>query len=372
MQTSLISGAITRKLRRLAPQLAALFAILALITAISPGFLSVTVQNGRLYGSLIDVLVRAAPVALLTIGMTLVIATRGIDLSIGAVIAICGAVAASLVADGYPLVAVLVAVTAVGLVCGLWNAVLVAFLDIQPIIATLILMVAGRGIAQLITEGVILTFNNDDFAVIGSGALGGIPVPVLLWLAAGLLVGLLVRRTALGFLIEATGINRRAAMLAGVQARFLLIFVYAVCGVMAALAGLIITADIRGADANNAGLWLELDAILAVVIGGTSLNGGRFSITASLIGALIIQSINTGILVSGFPPEFNLIIKASIIIVVLTLQSPALGFIAGFLRPPGAGQPIGTASGEHRAADKAGTTRTDRTATSLSTGERAS
>jgi galactofuranose transport system permease protein len=368
MQTSLISGAITRKLRRLAPQLAALFAILALITAISPGFLSVTVQNGRLYGSLIDVLVRAAPVALLTIGMTLVIATRGIDLSIGAVIAICGAVAASLVADGYPLVAVLVAVTAVGLVCGLWNAVLVAFLDIQPIIATLILMVAGRGIAQLITEGVILTFNNDDFAVIGSGALGGIPVPVLLWLAAGLLVGLLVRRTALGFLIEATGINRRAAMLAGVQARFLLIFVYAVCGVMAALAGLIITADIRGADANNAGLWLELDAILAVVIGGTSLNGGRFSITASLI----IQSINTGILVSGFPPEFNLIIKASIIIVVLTLQSPALGFIAGFLRPPGAGQPIGTASGEHRAADKAGTTRTDRTATSLSTGERAS
>ncbi|MGN7292656.1 ABC transporter permease [Rhizobium sp. SAFR-030] len=324
---------LSRKLRRLAPQLIALFAIIAAISILSPGFLSISMQNGRLYGSLIDVLVRAAPVALLTIGMTLVIATRGIDLSIGAVIAICGAVAASLVADGYPLPMVILVSLAVGLACGIWNATLVALLDIQPIIATLILMVAGRGIAQLITEGVILTFNNDQFSALGSGSFAGVPIPVLLWLAAGLLVGLLVRKSALGFLIEAVGINRRAAALAGVRARILLFFVYSVSGVMAAVAGLIVTADIRGADANNAGLWLELDAILAVVIGGTSLNGGRFSLTASLIGALIIQSINTGILVSGFPPEFNLIIKASIIIVVLTLQSPALATMGGFLKP---------------------------------------
>jgi galactofuranose transport system permease protein len=323
---------VLRKLRRLLPQLVALFAILAVIALISPGFLTISVQNGRLYGSLIDVLVRSAPVALLTIGMTLVIATRGIDLSIGAVIAICGAIAASLIADGYPLPVVVLVALLVGLACGLWNATLVALLDIQPIIATLILMVAGRGIAQLITEGAILTFNDDRFAAIGSGAVATIPLPVLIWLGAALVIGLLVRRTALGFLIEATGINRRAAMLAGVRAHFLLFFVYAVSGLMAAAAGLIVTADIRGADANNAGLWLELDAILAVVIGGTSLNGGRFSLSASLIGALIIQSINTGILVSGFPPEFNLIIKASIIIVVLTLQSPALGMLSGFLR----------------------------------------
>ena len=209
---------------------------------------------------------------------------------------------------------------------------LVAFLDIQPIIATLILMVAGRGIAQLVTEGAILTFNNDSFAALGSGSLAGIPVPIFLWVGAALLIGTVVRRSALGFLIEATGINRRAATLAGVRARFLLFFVYAISGICAAVAGLIVTADIRGADANNAGLWLELDAILAVVIGGTSLNGGRFSITASLIGALIIQSINTGILVSGFPPEFNLIIKAVIIIIVLTLQSPAVMTVLGFLR----------------------------------------
>ena len=327
-------NSVTRRFKRLAPQLAALFVILAAIAIISPGFLNVSLQNGRLYGSLVDILVRAAPVALLTIGMTLVIATRGIDLSIGAVIAICGAVAATLITNGHSLTTVIAVSLAVGIACGVWNGILVAWLDIQPIIATLILMVAGRGIAQLITEGVILTFNDDTFSALGSGSFAGVPLPVIIWIVAAIIVGLLVRKTALGFLIEATGINRRAAALAGVRARFLLFFVYAVSGFCAAIAGMIVTADIRGADANNAGLWLELDAILAVVIGGTSLNGGRFSITASLIGALIIQTINTGILVSGFPPEFNLIIKAGIIIVVLTLQSPAITTLLGFVKPP--------------------------------------
>ncbi|AGT10155.1 ABC transporter permease [Paracoccus aminophilus] len=316
--------AIKAKLRQLAPQLIALAVVLALIGLVAPGFFAISVQNGRLYGSLIDVGVRVAPVALLAIGMTLVIATRGIDLSVGAVMAITGAIAASLVAEGQPIAVVLTVALGVGLVCGLWNGVLVAFLDIQPIIATLILMVAGRGIAQLITNGVILTFNDPGFAFIGSGALFGIPMPILIWVAMGLAVGLLVRRSALGLLIEAVGINRRASMLVGVRARFLILAAYAVSGLCAAMAGMIVTADIRGADANNAGLWLELDAILAVVIGGTSLAGGRFSVTASLIGALIIQALNTGILMSGWPPEFNLIVKAVVIVVILTLQSPAL------------------------------------------------
>ena len=256
--------------------------------------------------------------------MTLVIATRGIDLSVGAVMAITGAVAASLVAQGHPVAVVVLVALALGLACGIWNGVLVAFLDIQPIIATLILMVAGRGIAQLITGGVILTFNSDSFSFLGSGAAFGIPMPILIWLALGLAVGVLVRRSALGLLIEAVGINRRATQLVGVRARFLILATYAISGLCAAMAGMIVTADIRGADANNAGLWLELDAILAVVIGGTSLAGGRFSITASLIGALIIQALNTGILMSGWPPEFNLIVKAVVIVAILTLQSPAL------------------------------------------------
>lgn len=316
---------------RLAPQLIALAVILLLNFIMFPQFFNIVVQNGRLYGSLIDVLNRGAPVALLAIGMTLVIATRGIDLSVGAVIAICGAIAASSIVSGHSLAYTLAVTLAVGLACGVWNGFLVAVLNIQPIIATLVLMVAGRGIAQLVTEGVIMTFNDEGLIFFGSGSFAFLPMPVVIWLAVGLLVILLVRRTALGMLVEAVGVNRRASTLSGVQTPVLLMAVYMLSGLCAAIAGIIVAADIKGADANNAGLWLELDAILAVVVGGNSLLGGRFSILGSLIGAMIIQAVNTGILLSGFPPEFNLIIKAVIIIVILVIQSPALQSAATFL-----------------------------------------
>ncbi|MBY5811174.1 ABC transporter permease [Rhizobium leguminosarum] len=315
---------------RLAPQLIALVVILLLNFITSPQFFNVVVQNDRLYGSLIDVLNRGAPVALLAIGMTLVIATKGIDLSVGAVIAICGAVAASSVVSGNSVSYTIILTLAIGLACGVWNGFLVAVLNIQPIIATLVLMVAGRGIAQLITEGAILTFNNDGLTFFGSGSLLLLPMPVVIWLLVGLLVILLVRRTALGMLIEAVGINRRASTLSGIQTPVLLMAVYMLSGICASIAGIIVAADIKGADANNAGLWLELDAILAVVVGGNSLLGGRFSILGSLIGAMIIQAVNTGILSAGFPPEFNLIIKAVIIIVILVIQSPAVQSLAIF------------------------------------------
>ncbi len=254
--------------------------------------------------------------------MTLVIATRGIDLSVGAVMAICGATAAACVQSGQPAGIAIVFALGVGLLCGLWNGFLVSLLGIQPIVATLILMVAGRGIAQLITGGTILTFSDPGLIFFGSGIFLGIPMPVILWLLLALVATLVVRRTALGLLIEAVGVNARASAIAGVNARALTVAVYAVSGLCAAAAGVIVAADIRGADANNAGLWLELDAILAVVIGGNSLLGGRFSIVASLIGAMVIQSVNTGILLSGFPSEFNLVIKACVILVILVLQSP--------------------------------------------------
>jgi simple sugar transport system permease protein len=311
-------------LTRLAPQIIALAVILLLNFIMFPQFFNVVVQNGRLYGSLIDVLNRGAPVALLAIGMTLVIATKGIDLSVGAVIAICGAVAASSIVSGHSLASTLLVTIGVGLLCGVWNGFLVALLNIQPIIATLVLMVAGRGIAQLVTEGVIMTFNDEGLIALGSGAFAFLPMPVIIWLVMGALVILLVRRTALGMLIEATGINRRASTLSGVRTPVLLMAVYMLSGLCASIAGIIVAADIKGADANNAGLWLELDAILAVVVGGNSLLGGRFSILGSLIGAMIIQAVNTGILLSGFPPEFNLIIKAVIVIVILVIQSPAV------------------------------------------------
>ena len=313
---------IAAALRRCLPQILTLAAVVVLVSLVFPTFLRVEMVDGRLVGPVIDILKRGAPIALLAIGMTLVIATRGIDLSVGTVMAITGAVAASTIASGGGIVAAVALALSAGLACGLWNGVLVAVVGIQPIVATLILMTAGRGIAQLITEGRILTFSDPGFAFIGSGTLLGLPFPAWLWLGTGIVVALLMRRTALGLLVEAIGINRRASALAGVNATVLLMAVYIASGLCAALAGLVVTADIRGADANNAGLWLELDAILAVVIGGNSLLGGRFSIAASVLGALIIQTIDTGILLAGFPSEYNLVIKAALVLVILVLQSP--------------------------------------------------
>ncbi|KEP70569.1 sugar ABC transporter permease [Thioclava dalianensis] len=309
-------------IRRILPQLVILALVLGLNFAMFPGFFHLEMHNGRLFGNIIDVLNRGAPVALLSVGMTLVIATRGIDLSVGAVMAITGAVAASVVTEGGSWIMALLAALGAGALCGIWNGFLVAVLRIQPIVATLVLMVAGRGIAQLLTKGAILTFNDPGLIRLGGGTILSVPTPIWIWVTLAVVVGLVVRRTALGLLIEATGINERSARLAGINAKVLLIAVYLVTGLCAALAGIVVTGDIRGADANNAGLWMELDAILAVVIGGNSLLGGRFSITASLLGALIIQSVNSAILLSGMPVEFNLVIKAIIIIAILVIQSP--------------------------------------------------
>ena len=303
------------------PQILAFLAILLADRLVSPQFFDIRLQDGRLFGSVVDVFNRGAPVALLSLGMVLVIATRGIDLSVGAVMAIAGAVAASLV-DGHSVPLALGAALGVGVLCGLWNGFLVAVLRIQPIVTTLILMVAGRGIAQLITEGRIVTFTSPQLAWFGNGSVLGIPAPVAITLGMLVLTLLLVRGSALGVLIEATGANARASELAGIGTWAVTIAAYVWCGLCSSVAGVIAAADILGADANNAGLWLELDAILAVVIGGTSLFGGRFSVILAVTGALIIQAMNTGILLSGYRPELNLVVKAVVVIAVLLLQSP--------------------------------------------------
>jgi simple sugar transport system permease protein len=209
-------------------------------------------------------------------------------------------------------------------VAGLVNGTLVGILGIQPIVATLVLMVAGRGIAQLINDGQIVTFQNDAFAFLGVGSVSGLPTPVVIVVTALLALQLLVRLTALGLFIEAVGSNPRAACNAGVNVRAIRLAVYCIAGVCAALAGIVVTADVQGADANNAGLWSELDAILAVVIGGAALSGGRFSLLLSVIGVLIIQALATTILMSGIPPSYNLLIKSIVILVVLILQSRVL------------------------------------------------
>jgi ribose/xylose/arabinose/galactoside ABC-type transport system permease subunit len=317
--------------KRGTPQILAFLAILLADRLVSPQFFDLRLQDGRLFGSLVDVFNRGAPVALLSLGMVLVIATRGIDLSVGAVMAIAGAVAASLV-DSHSVTLALGAALGVGVLCGLWNGFLVAVLRIQPIVATLILMVTGRGIAQLITEGRIVTFTSPQLAWFGNGSILGIPAPVAITLGMLLLTLLLVRGSALGVLIEATGANARASELAGIGTWAVTIAAYVWCGLCSSVAGVIAAADILGADANNSGLWLELDAILAVVIGGTSLFGGRFSVILAVTGALIIQAMNTGILLSGYRPELNLVVKAVVVIAVLLLQSPRVAGLGHWLK----------------------------------------
>lgn len=306
----------------------ALVLLLLLNQAFRSDFLTVRVQDGHLYGSLIDILRNGAPTILIALGMTLVIASRGIDLSVGAVAAIAGAISCTYIYNSpdpgsaqTAMTAVLIAVVA-GLVLGAWNGFLVAVIGIQPIIATLVLMTAGRGLAQLVTDGQIISVSNDTFHAIGAGFFLGLPISILIAAAVLAAAGLLTRRTALGTLIEAVGINPAASRLAGIKARSITWIVYIFSGFCAAAAGLMISSNVTAADANNAGLFIEMDAILAVVIGGTSLAGGRYSLVGTLIGALIIQTLTTSVYTLGIPPEATLVFKALVVIIVCLLQAP--------------------------------------------------
>lgn len=292
-------------------------------------FLQIEIKDGHLYGSLIDILQNGAPLILVALGMTLVIATGGIDLSVGSVVAISGALSCMLIsqeADQNSVGAVVTAVAlgiAVSLALGLWNGLLVARAGIQPIIATLVMLVAGRGIAQLITDGQIITINSSPYKVIGGGYLLGLPVQVWIAAAVFVLAAVMTRRTALGLLLESVGGNAEASRLVGIKSRSLVVMVYIFAAACAGIAGLIVSSNVSAADGNSAGLWIELDAILAVVIGGTSLVGGRFYLGGTVIGALLIQTLTTTILSTGVPPETTLVYKAIVVTIVCLIQSPA-------------------------------------------------
>jgi ribose/xylose/arabinose/galactoside ABC-type transport system permease subunit len=316
----------------LARPLLALAVLLALDFALIPGFFQLTIKDGHLYGSLVDIVNRAAPLMLAAIGMTLVIATRGIDISVGAVVALSGTVAAMLIGgtmviengvpsyvSRIPMGWALLAAFGAAVACGLWNGFLVAGLKLQPIVATLILMVAGRGLAQLLTDGQIVTVYYQPFFFLGSGYLLGVPFSLFIVAGVFAATALLLHKTALGLFIQAVGINPVAARLAGVRTAALIFFVYVFCS--AGVAGLMIASNIKSADANNAGLLLELDAILAVTLGGTLLAGGRFSLAGSVVGALIIQTLTYTIYALGVPPEVNMVVKSVVVFLVCLSQS---------------------------------------------------
>lgn len=322
----------SQNFKRMLWPLVALGGIMLFNLLFTPGFFHVEIKNGHFFGSLVDIANRAAPVMLLAIGMTLVFATGGVDLSVGAIMAISGAIAATVIRPDYvkgvleygemkPLLIVLAIPLFFSLLAGLWNGLLVAYIGIQPIVATLILMVAGRGVAQLITQGQIVVFIHEPFQYIGSGFLLGLPFPIILVILVFAATQILARKTGLGVFIEAIGANAVASRFMGIRQSVITLAVYIFSGFCAGLAGLIVCADIKAADANNAGLFLELDAIAAVIIGGT-IWGGRFTLMGSIVGTLIIQSLTTTILTRGVAPEVTLVFKAIVIVAVALIQSP--------------------------------------------------
>ena len=322
----------------------ALGLLLAFDGCFTTGFFHVGTRDGRLFGTPVDVLHRASPVVLLAVGMTGVIATGGVDLSVGATMAIAGTVAAVWVrgpvdagnlpttAGGHVVVALALAVAAAA-ACGAWNGVLVAGFGIQPIVATLILMEAGRGVAELLSGGQTVTLAGDPLRWLyhvppGRGLYQRLiyplplDVPEAIAVAAG--VGWLARRTAVGLFLEAVGGNPLASRYAGVDARAVTFAAYVACGVTAGLAGLVETADLSAAPI-GLGLTRELDAILAVCLGGTALAGGRFSLAGSVVGAVIIPTLFETIQLTHFrgrqiPDQWFLVAKAAVIVVVCVLS----------------------------------------------------
>jgi galactofuranose transport system permease protein len=310
-----------------------------------PGFFDMEIRQGHLYGSLIDILRNSAPTVVLAIGMTVVIATGGVDLSVGAVMAISASVAcilidprivgvalagniSSVVGDPTysfaPLPIVILVSLFAAILCGLWNGILVAYVRMQPMVATLILMIAGRGIAQLSTNSIKIIIFNDAFAYLGNGF---IVLPFSLFVVVGLFLGswLLTRRTALWLFVESVGVSFRSSFYTGINEKRVKLFAYVFCSFCAGIAGLIAVSSIRTSDANQIGLYTELDAILAVVIGGTLLgSGGRFSLLGSVIGALIIQATTTSMYHVGVPASAITAVKAVVVIVVILLYSEQL------------------------------------------------
>src|SRR5882672_4392986 len=313
--------------------LVGLVALLLLNLLFNPAFLKVSLLDGHVYGVPVDILTQGSRTMLVALGMTLVIATGGIDLSVGSVVAIAGAVCAVLLRDGHGLAFTLTAAIGTGLLAGSANGLLVARLGVQPIVATLILMVAGRGLAQLIVDGQVIIIKSTAFEYLGNGFLLGVPFAPLLVAAFYLATHFALRRTALGLFIEAVGDNETASRFAGLAAARIKTLSYVFCGVCAGLTGVLTAANIRAADANRAGENAELDAIFAVVVGGTALTGGRFSILGSFLGAMLIQTLATTMYYRGVPPAVAPVPKALLIIAVSLLQSEKLrGWVAGLWR----------------------------------------
>ncbi len=263
-------------------------------------------------------MVQVSPVLIVALGMAIVIGTKGIDLSVGAVMALAASMIAVFINQG-PWVAILMALI-VGTAAGLLNGTLVAFLGIQPIIATLGLFVAGRGIALAFTGGRLVEIFDPTMAAIGQHRLWGLPVPALVAGCLALLASIVVRRTQFGRNVIAIGGNPRAALGAGLPVRPVLLAAYAICAALAAVAGILVTARSAAADPSFVGLLVELKAITAVVVGGTALSGGRVRILGTVAGALLMQLVFSTLIRHDLSDSDARMVEAAIIVAAVYLQ----------------------------------------------------
>ena len=317
---------------RLFMPLVCLLAIIIVATITIPGFLSMSLKNGVPYGYPVDVINRASELVILSVGMTLVTAASGgQDISVGAVMAVAAAVCCQILSGGEVsvnslsapiIVAFLAALVASG-ICGAFNGFLVAKLNIQPMVATLILYTAGRGIAQLITDGQITYIRVKSYQVFGSyvGKFP-IPMPVVIAIIVVIIAYVILKKTALGLYIESVGINGKAARLVGLNSTMIKFLTYVICGVLAGIAGIVASSRIYSADANNIGLNLEMDAILAVALGGNSLSGGKFNMAASILGAYVIQFLTTTLYKFDVQSDALPAYKAVVVILLVVLSTP--------------------------------------------------
>ncbi|MDQ6829222.1 MAG: ABC transporter permease [Gemmatimonadota bacterium] len=291
----------------------ALIALVVLNAVFTPHF--ATASN------LWNVLLQVSTVVLVAVGMTVVISTGGIDLSVGSVMAVAGAIAAVLLDRGL-VVAIAAALIGATLI-GALNGTIIARLRVQPIVVTLATLIAGRGLAQVISRnGELVTINAPAFYVLGRGHVGPLPVQVLIALLVVAAATAVLRLTPFGRYVLAVGGNPAAARLAGVPVRRTIITAYAVSAALAAVAGLIEASRLGASDAAKIGMNIELDAIAAAVVGGTALAGGRATVLGTVVGALLMQVIATSFNMLLVPYAWSLVLKAAIIVIAVYLQRP--------------------------------------------------
>jgi galactofuranose transport system permease protein len=297
----------------------------------TPDFFNITITNGLISGYIPNILDQASTLVIVTLGMTLVTAVSGgQDISVGAIMAIAAS-CCGLLLNGpeyrtevfhnpyrYALFAGLIG----GALCGAFNGFMVAYLKIQPMIASLILYTSGRSIAKVITHGQTVYIMNPVFKYLGV-QIPGVPIRTTIIVTAAiiLLVVLIVRGTSLGLFIKSVGVNSSAAYLVGLNSQFIKLITFIICGILAGVAGLVGSSGVGSVNAGELGLGIELDAILAVALGGNMLGGGKFSIAGSVIGAYTIQAITTTLYAMSVRADQLYVFKAIIIIFIIVVSS---------------------------------------------------